>query len=91
MLQIFVRINEDFVSVSVRIFPLFAEDAILDEKLMADRIVVDNQQRTLLPIWSSDFFRPHDPGEIDPPKIFHDEQGQLAQDALGSELADQFA
>ena len=43
MLQIFVRINEDSVSVSVRIFPLFAEDAILDEKLMADRIVVDNQ------------------------------------------------
>jgi hypothetical protein len=43
MLQIFVRINEDSVSPSVRIFPLFAEHAIFDDNLMADRIVVDNQ------------------------------------------------
>jgi hypothetical protein len=37
-----------------------------------------------------DFFRLHDPGEINPLNYFLDEQG-LARDALGSELADQVA
>ena len=68
--------------------------------LIVDVEIFQDSNKIFVPRWSRlhyifgvqpDFFRPHDPGEIDPLKIFHDEQGRLAQDALGSELADQFA
>src|SRR5258706_7052915 len=77
----------------------FSAANIQNGVLIADVEIFQESNKIFVPRWGGvhyifgvqpDFFRLHDPGEINPLNYFLDEQ-RLAQDVLGSELADQFA